>query len=73
MGTTLVAFAYFNKRFYWMNCGDSRIYRLHDGSLKQLSTDHSLTNLVGGSNEHTNYITNCISGGCKTSYIDMVD
>lgn len=30
MGTTLVAFAYFNKRFYWMNCGDSRIYRLHD-------------------------------------------
>ena len=73
MGTTLVAFAYFNKRFYWMNCGDSRIYRMHDGSLKQLSTDHSLTNLVGGSNEHTNYITNCIGGGCKTSYIDMVD
>lgn len=73
MGTTLVALAYYENQFYWMNCGDSRIYRLHDGTLKQLSTDHSLTNLVGGSNEHTNYITNCIGGGCKTSYIDMVD
>lgn len=73
MGTTLVGFAYYNSRYYWMNCGDSRIYRLHDGSLRQLSTDHSLTNLVGGSNKHTNYITNCIGGGCKTSYIDMVD
>lgn len=72
MGTTLVAFAYYNSRFYWMNCGDSRVYRLHDGCLNQLSTDHSLNNLVG-SNKHTNYITNCIGGGCNTSFIDMVE
>ena len=71
MGTTLVAFAYFNGEFYWMNCGDSRVYYLHEGVLHQLSTDHSLNNLVGES-EHSNIITNCIGGGCKTSYIDMV-
>ena len=71
MGTTLVAFVYYNGEFYWMNCGDSRIYRLHKGQLQQLSTDHSLNTLMGSS-EHTNVITNCIGGGCKTSYIDMV-
>ena len=71
MGTTLVAFVYYNDEFYWMNCGDSRIYRLHDGQLQQLSTDHSLSTLMGSS-EHTNVITNCIGGGCKTSYIDIM-
>ena len=72
MGTTLVALAYYGGEFYWMNCGDSQVYRLHDGVLCQLSTDHSLNNLMGSS-EHTNLITNCIGGGCKTSYIDMVN
>ncbi|MBR1932704.1 MAG: serine/threonine-protein phosphatase [Prevotella sp.] len=71
MGTTLVAFAYYAGQFYWMNCGDSRLYRLHDGQLSQLTTDHSLSNLLG-STKHSNVITNCIGGGCKTSYIDMV-
>ncbi len=71
MGTTLVALAYYAGEFYWMNCGDSRLYRLHDGVLQQLTTDHSLNNLLG-SNQHTNIITNCIGGGCKTSYIDLV-
>ena len=71
MGTTLVALAYYENQFYWMNCGDSRIYRLHDGQLQQLSTDHSLNNLMGFA-QHSNIITNCIGGGCKTSYIDIL-
>ena len=71
MGTTLVALGYYNNNFYWMNCGDSRLYRMHGQSLKQISTDHSLSNLVG-SGEHSNIITNCIGGGCKMSYIDLV-
>ena len=71
MGTTLVSFVYYSGEFYWMNCGDSRIYRLHEGQLHQLSTDHSLSTLMGSS-EHTNVITNCIGGGCKTSYIDIM-
>ncbi len=71
MGTTLVALAYYENQFYWMNCGDSRIYRLHDGQLQQLSTDHSLNKLMGVA-RHSNIITNCIGGGCKTSYIDIL-
>ena len=71
MGTTLVAFAFYNKDFYWMNCGDSRFYRMHGTALQQVSTDHSLSNLMGREG-HSNIITNCIGGGCKTSFIDML-
>ena len=72
MGTTMVALAYFSGVFYWMNCGDSRIYRLRDERLEQLSTDHSLNNLIG-EKEHSSIVTNCIGAGCKNSFIDIVE
>ena len=72
MGTTLVAFLYYEGHDFWMNCGDSRLYRLRNGQLEQLSTDHSLANL-NGEKKHSNVITNCIGAGCKRSYIDFVD
>ncbi|MCH5301550.1 MAG: serine/threonine-protein phosphatase [Prevotella sp.] len=71
MGTTLVSLVYFSGEFYWMNCGDSRIYRLHEGNLTQMSTDHSYRNLLGVAG-YDSVITNCIGGGCKTSFIDIV-
>lgn len=71
MGTTLVAFAYYDGDFYSLNCGDSRLYRFRDGQLSQLSTDHSLDNMMGTA-KHTSVITNCIGGGCKTSFFDIV-
>lgn len=44
MGTTLVAarFAPNRKRVYIAHVGDSRVYRLRDGNLHQLTTDHTL-------------------------------
>ena len=72
MGTTLVAVAYYNGHYYWMNCGDSRLYRLRDGKLTQISTDHSL-NAMHGEKRHSNVITNCIGAGCKNSYMDMFE
>ena len=71
MGTTLVALAYYEGEFYSMNCGDSRLYRLREGHLEQLTTDHSLSNLLG-TEKRTSVITNCIGGGCTSSYIDIV-
>lgn len=71
MGTTLVALAYYEGEFYSMNCGDSRLYRLREGQLEQLTTDHSLSNLLG-TEKRTSVITNCIGGGCTSSYIDIV-
>jgi len=72
MGTTLVGFAYYHGLYFWMNCGDSRIYRLHEGHLTQLSTDHSLSSLLGEVG-HSSIVTNCIGGGCKDNYIDIVE
>ena len=73
MGTTLVALTYYEHRFYWLNCGDSRLYRLHDGHLQQLTTDHSYSNLMGSAKKTSPMITNCIGGGCRTSYLDLVE
>ena len=71
MGTTLVGFAYYNRDFYSMNCGDSRLYRYRNHQLTQLTTDHSLSNMVIGE-KRKNVITNCIGGGCNSSFIDLV-
>jgi protein phosphatase len=71
MGTTLVALSYYCGDFYTVNCGDSRLYRFRDSQLTQLTTDHSLNELLG-EEKHTNIITNCIGGGCTSSYADMV-
>ena len=72
MGTTLVGLCYFAGEYYWMNCGDSRIYRFRSGKLTQLSTDHSLSSLLGET-ERSSIITNCIGGGCRNSFIDIVN
>ena len=71
MGTTLVALVYYNGDFYSLNCGDSRLYRFRKGELCQLTTDHSLDNMLGEA-KHSSVITNCIGGGCKTSFFDIV-
>ena len=72
MGTTLVGLIYYGKRFFWLNCGDSRLYRLRDGQLEQLTTDHSLIN-ANGEKKHSNVITNCIGAGCDDTFIDMIE
>lgn len=72
MGTTLVGVVYYNNKYYWMNCGDSRLYRYRDGQLTQVTTDHSLSQ-ARGEKRHSNIITNCIGAGCKNSYMDMFD
>ena len=72
MGTTLVAIIYYCGKYFWLNCGDSRIYRFREGNLLQISTDHSLSNALGEV-KHSNIITNCIGAGCKNSYLDIFE
>jgi len=72
MGTTLVGVIYYNGHVFSMNCGDSRLYRLRDGHLTQMTSDHSLNNMTG-QKKHSNVITNCIGAGCKNSYMDLLD
>jgi protein phosphatase len=42
MGTTLVTAMFRDDRIYYAHVGDSRLYRLRDGRLRQLTRDHSL-------------------------------
>lgn len=70
MGTTLVAVIYYGGRFFWINCGDSRLYRWRGGSLTLMSEDHVLPRDEAGV-ETAGMVTNCIGAGCTTSYIDM--
>ena len=72
MGTTLVGIIFYQGRYFWMNCGDSRLYRLRDGHLEQLTTDHSL-NTISGQKKHSNVITNCIGAGCSHAYLDLME
>ena len=72
MGTTLVGIAFYNGKYYWMNCGDSRLYRLRNGELEQLSNDHSLSN-ARGEKKHTSIVTNCIGAGIRMPYMDMFE
>jgi protein phosphatase len=42
MGTTVVAGMFFDDRLTIAHVGDSRLYRLRQGKLEQLTRDHSL-------------------------------
>lgn len=44
MGTTIVALYVFNGSAWVANVGDSRLYRMRDGTLTQITEDHSLIN-----------------------------
>lgn len=43
MGTTVVVLLFYDNRFTVAHVGDSRLYRLRDGDLEQITSDHSLT------------------------------
>jgi len=42
MGTTVVVLLFYDNRFTVAHVGDSRLYRLRDGILEQITRDHSL-------------------------------
>lgn len=72
MGTTLVAILFYEGRMMWMNCGDSRIYRMRNGILCQLSTDHSLFNMTHNPAD-SHVVVNCLGGGAHDVFLDIVD
>jgi protein phosphatase len=70
MGTTLVAVLLRGKTATVVNVGDSRVYRINDGGIAQITMDHSLVQLMVNRGELTpeaaknfpgkNYITRAI-------------
>lgn len=43
MGTTLTAALFLDTQYYIIHVGDSRLYELRDGNLRQLTHDHTVT------------------------------
>jgi len=41
-GTTAVAAVVRDGKAHWVSCGDSRIYHIHNGTIRQLTRDHNL-------------------------------
>lgn len=62
MGTTVVAarFSPRKNRVYFGHVGDSRAYRLRDGRLRQLSTDHTLRNEFGVTGKQAEFLTRAV-------------
>ena len=71
MGTTLVALVIYEEHIYWLNCGDSRMYRLRSNYLTQLTKDHSLESITG-MKSHAHIVVNSIGAG-EESYFDFFD
>ena len=62
MGTTMAALKFGRNYIFGMSLGDSRIYRLREGKLAQLSTDHTY--------RHPGHIRSALVGYIGTEYED---
>lgn len=52
MGTTISLVYFLNQKAYWAHVGDSRIYILRKGNLKQITKDHTLASAKEGKRNH---------------------
>jgi protein phosphatase len=71
MGTTFCGLLFYEKRTYWMNVGDSRLYRFRGNFLKQLSADHSERERQHDPDQPANLIYNSIGGGAQNVFIEI--
>lgn len=63
MGTTLIGLLFYNVNIFYINVGDSRLYRFRNGYLMQISKDHSLQEITGNKTIPSNIIVNSFGGG----------
>jgi len=70
MGSTLIGALFYNNKIYYLNVGDSRLYRLRNGYLMQVSKDHSLRETIGNKDIASNIIINSFGGG-ENIFVDF--
>lgn len=72
MGTTLCGVFFYGPHILMYNAGDSRLYRLRNGILRQLTTDHSMRELTGREDFPSSAMYNCF-GLENDFFIDIKD
>ncbi len=70
MGSTLIGVLFYEGKVYYLNIGDSRLYRYRRGNLIQISKDHSLREATGDKNVAANVILNSL-GGRERIFVDF--
>lgn len=73
MGTTFVGLLFIDDKLWLINVGDSRCYRIRNGVLKQLSTDHSERARTGNPDVPSNLIYNFIGLTPKEFISDITE
>lgn len=63
MGTTFIGLLFYEGNLYYVNVGDSRLYRYRGGMLMQISKDHSLRELTNNPEIPSDIIVNSFGGG----------
>lgn len=71
MATTFAGILIYDRRLWYVNAGDSRVYGITREGLQQLSRDHSLRELTGNPAIPSNIIANCF-GAENEFFIDIV-
>ena len=71
MGTTFVGMILNKNSLFIINIGDSRCYRLRNGILKQLSTDHSERERTGNPDSPSNLIYNFLGNEPQDFFSDI--
>ena len=73
MGTTFIALIFIGEKCYLLNIGDSRCYRIREGILKQLSTDHSERQRTGNPEVPSNLIYNFMGLSTGEFFSDVTE
>jgi PPM family protein phosphatase len=82
MGTTLVVLLVHDQKYVWGNLGDSRLYRIMDGRIDQLTIDHTYIQQLKEQGKpvddeiHSRFshlLTRCINGGMEMPDIFPVE
>ncbi len=71
LGTTLTGVLFHQGGWYWVHIGDTRLYRIRDNQLTQVSRDHTLRELASDPRIPPHILANCFGGGSEEVYCDV--
>jgi len=72
MGSTFIGLLVYGRSIFYINIGDSRIYRFREGMLSQFSRDHSLMAMTNDPDAPKNVLVNSFGAGADI-FFDFED